>query len=175
MLTAAQITAFFENDDQMGIPHATVVQLEDQGLLSPDDLTEFDTEAFKEIAANLRRPTGRIPDPNPGAAEGATIPQPPFVFGAKSQQRLKAAAELTRYYETINRPITPASMRWNYVVSNFKDAWEILVKRSKERYDYRSSPGIRRSTRSTLPNTNAYNFTTPIIIRLTRNLATYVK
>ena len=102
MLTAAQTTAFFENDDQMGIPHATVVQLEDEGLSLPEDLTEFDAEAIKEIAANLRRPTGRIPDPNPGAAEGATIPQPPFVFGAKSQQRLKAAAKLTRYYETVN-------------------------------------------------------------------------
>ena len=132
MLTATQITAFFEQPDQMGIPHETVVQLEDEGLLSLDDLTEFDDNAIKEIAANLLRPTGRIPDPNPGAADGATIPQPPFVFGAKSQQRLKAATELTRYYATVDRPLTPASMRWIYVVSNFKDAWDLLVKRSKE-------------------------------------------
>ena len=30
---------------------------------------------------------------------------------------VKASAELTRYYETVNRPITPASMRWTHVVS----------------------------------------------------------
>jgi hypothetical protein len=32
VLTAAQTTAFFENEDQMGIPHATVVQLTKKGI-----------------------------------------------------------------------------------------------------------------------------------------------
>jgi hypothetical protein len=32
VLTAAQTTAFFENEDKMGIPHATVVQLATEGM-----------------------------------------------------------------------------------------------------------------------------------------------
>jgi hypothetical protein len=79
-LTAAQTTAFFENAAQMGIPHATVIQLQDEGISTVDDLADFDKDTIEQIAANLRRPAGRVPDPNPAAAVGATIPTPPFVF-----------------------------------------------------------------------------------------------
>jgi hypothetical protein len=93
-LTAAQRTAFFENADQMGIPQATVVQLQAEGIAGVEDLTDFDKETIEQIASNLRRPAGRVPDPNPGAAAGATIATPPFAFGAKSQQRLTHATNL---------------------------------------------------------------------------------
>ena len=83
-LTAAQTTAFFEQDAQMGIPNETVVQLQQEGITMVDDLMDFDKDTMEQIAANLRRPAGRIPDSNPGAAPGATIPTPSFVFGAKS-------------------------------------------------------------------------------------------
>ena len=83
-LTAAQRTLFFEEDAQMGIPNQTVVQLQTEGLNAIEDLAEFGKETIEGMASNLRRPAGRIPDPSPGAAEGATIPTPPFAFGAKS-------------------------------------------------------------------------------------------
>ena len=83
-LTAAQTTNFFEQDAQMGIPHGTVIQLQQEGITIVDDLIDFDKNTIEQIAANLRRPAGRVPDPNPNAAPGATIPTPPFVFGAKS-------------------------------------------------------------------------------------------
>ena len=85
VLTAAQTTAFFEQPAQMGIPHATVVQLQVEGIAVVADLADFDKESLQQLADNLRKPAGRIPDPNPGAAPGATIPTPPFIFGAKSQ------------------------------------------------------------------------------------------
>ncbi len=93
-LTAAQTTAFFEQDAQMGIPNETVVQLQQEGITTVDDLVDFDKDTIEQIAANLRRPAGRIPDPNPAAAPGATIPTPSFVFGAKSQKRLITASTL---------------------------------------------------------------------------------
>jgi hypothetical protein len=105
-LTAAQTTAFFEDAAQMGIPNATVVQLQEEGIDTVDDLVDFDKSTIEQIAANLRRPAGRIPDPNPGAAAGATIQTPPFRFGAKSQQRLTIASKLVRYYDTIGRNAT---------------------------------------------------------------------
>ena len=71
-LTAAQTTAFFEQDAQMGIPNETVVQLQQEGITMVDDLVDFDKDTIEQISANLRRPAERIvPDPNPAAAPGA--------------------------------------------------------------------------------------------------------
>jgi hypothetical protein len=86
VLTGAQMTSFFESNDQMGIPHSTVLQLQDEGISTVDDLSDFDKDTLKQVADNLRHPGGRIQDPTPGAVVGATIPTPPFVFGAMSQK-----------------------------------------------------------------------------------------
>ena len=84
-ITAAQTTALYEQPYQMGIPHAIVIHLQEEGIESVSNLGGFDKDAFDQIAANLCRPTGRIPDPNPTAVAESTIPTPPFLFGAKSQ------------------------------------------------------------------------------------------
>ena len=110
-LTAAQMTLFFEEDAQMSIPNRTVVQLQTEGLDGVEDLAEFDKETIKGMASNLRCPAGRVPDPNPGAAAGATIPTPPFAFGAKSQQRLIHATKLLRFYDTVGRAVTAANLQ----------------------------------------------------------------
>jgi hypothetical protein len=62
VLTAAQTTAFFENEHQMGIPHATV-QLATEGIMSVIDLADFDKESLQQLADNLIRP-GRVYDPS---------------------------------------------------------------------------------------------------------------
>ena len=38
VLTAAQTTAFFENPDQLGIPHETMVQIQREGIQMVADL-----------------------------------------------------------------------------------------------------------------------------------------
>ena len=126
VLTAAQTTSFFENADQMRIQHATVVQLALEGIQTVDDLADFDKEALQQLADNLRRPGGKVPNPDPGAAAGSTIPTPAFVFGAKSQKRLGIACELVRYYDTVGRDLTAANMRWNNVIKNFEKQWKAL-------------------------------------------------
>ena len=84
MLTAAQVNAFFMNADQMGIPPATVKQLEKEGILVVDDLLDFDKDTLQQVADNLRRPPGQILA-NEEDPEGPYIPTPPFTFGAKSK------------------------------------------------------------------------------------------
>jgi hypothetical protein len=86
VFTGAQMTAFFESPDQMGIPHMMVIQLQQEGIAIINDLANFDKDSLQQLANNLHHPGGRVPNPNPGAAPGATIPTPPFVFGAKSQK-----------------------------------------------------------------------------------------
>ena len=94
VLTAPQTTAFFENADQMGIQHAMVIQLAREGIQSVDDLADLYKDALQQLADNLQCLGGRVPNPNPGAAAGETIPTPAFVFGAKSQKHLGIACEL---------------------------------------------------------------------------------
>ena len=56
VLTAAQVTAFFEGECQMAIPHNTRVQLHSEGIPDPSDVVDFTEEAMDMISHNLRRP-----------------------------------------------------------------------------------------------------------------------
>jgi hypothetical protein len=47
-LTAAQTTPFFEQDAQVGIPHATVMQLQQEGITIVDDLINFNKDTIKQ-------------------------------------------------------------------------------------------------------------------------------
>ena len=53
VLTAVQTTAFFENNDQMGIPHAMVIQLQQEGIDTIDDLVDFDEDSLSQLDKNL--------------------------------------------------------------------------------------------------------------------------
>lgn len=130
VLTAAQTAAFFQNAGQMGIPAATVAQLGNEGIDAVSDLADFDKTSLQQLADNLRRPGGRVPDPNPNAAAGATSPTPSFVFGAKSQKRLQVVCDdLVRYYQAVGRPLTAANLQWTHVMKNFEIQWKALKDR----------------------------------------------
>ena len=118
----------------MGIPATpTYAQLTVEEINLVGDLADFDKDTLKQLAENLRRPVGRIPDPTAGqpggAPAGATIPTPSFVFGAKSQKRIGVACNLVRFYNTIGRDLAPANIRWNEVIKNFEPQWAALVER----------------------------------------------
>ena len=63
-LTVAQTNNFFTQDAQMALPQATRNQLIVEGIASVDDLAEFDKDSLQQLADNLRRPAGRVPDPS---------------------------------------------------------------------------------------------------------------
>jgi hypothetical protein len=143
VLTAAQTATFFEDASHMGIPHDTVVQMRQEGIETVSDLADFDKDALQQLADNLRRPGGRVPDPNPGAAPGATIPTPSFVFGAKSQKRLLVATDLVKYYQTTGRDLTAPNIRWDPVIKNFEDQWKAL--KAKRDVDAPTVPKITKT------------------------------
>ena len=78
---------------------------------------------------NLRCPGGHVLDPNPGAPAGATIPTPPFVFGAKSQKQIAITRDLVRFYATVGCDLTAANLQWNTITKNFKIQWKVLKER----------------------------------------------
>ena len=131
VLTAGQTFAFFESPDQMGIPHTTMVQMQQEGIQSVADLADFEKQSLQQLADNLRKPGGRA-DPDPNAALGATIPMPAFTYGAKSQKRLTVACDLVRFYQTVGRDLTAANIQWNQVMSNFEIQWKALKDRKDE-------------------------------------------
>ena len=115
----------------MAIPNGTVVQLAKEGIVKVANLLDFDKESLRQIEDNLRRLGGRVPDPMPGAPQGASVPQPPYVFGAKLQMRLEVASKLVQFYFTIGRPVTAANLMWNLVMTRFKELWQALVDQLK--------------------------------------------
>ena len=116
----------------MGIPHATMFQMQQEGIQSVADLADFEKDSLQQLADNLRMPGGRIADPDPNAPVGATIPMPAFTYGAKSQKRLTVACDLIRYYQTVGRDFTAANIQWNQVMSNFEIQWKALKDRKDE-------------------------------------------
>ena len=143
VLTQLQTTAFFESPDQLGIPHETMVQIQREGIQAVADLADFEKQELQQLADNLRKPGGRIPDLNPNAAPGATIPTPASTYGAKSQKRLTVACDLVRYYQTVGRDLTSANIQWNQVMSNFEIQWKALNDRKDE--DYPDVPTITKA------------------------------
>ena len=143
VLTATQTTAFFEHANQMGIPHVTVVQLQAEGITSVSDLADFNKDSLQQLADNLIRPGGRVPDPNPTAQPGSTIPTPPFVFGAKSQRRIAVACDLVNYYRTFGHDLTAANLQWNTVMKNFDVQWTALKEKRGE--DSPETPKISKA------------------------------
>ena len=108
-ITATQTKDFFAANDQMAIPRPILLQLQNKGIAMVDDLDEYDKEMLQNIADKLRRPGGRVTDPNyvPPAPMPVpalivlTVPTPPFIFGAKSLKHLQVACDLVRFYKTV--------------------------------------------------------------------------
>ena len=93
----------------------------------------------------MRHPDGCILDPNPWAPAGATIPTPPFVFGAKSQKRIAVACDLVRFYATVGCDLTVANLQWNTVMKNFKIQWKVLKERKVD-----ASPDVPKISKAVL-------------------------
>ena len=98
VLTAVQITNFFTQANLIGVPVATMNQLQQEGIASPIDLKDFDDEGLKIVKENLQCPAGRIAYPNL-SANGVMIPTLAFVFGTCSQTHLATAAKCVQFYE----------------------------------------------------------------------------
>ena len=68
VLTAGQLTLFFEDANQMGLSNRTRLHLQSEGMTTPNDLIDFvKTEDWTPILDNCRRPP-QIPGQGANAA-----------------------------------------------------------------------------------------------------------
>jgi len=127
VFTAAQQTAFFTANDQMGLTVCTRAQLGIEGITDIDDLN-WKPDEWDDFAANCRRP-GQIPDP---ANAAQLIHQAPFILPVRSLKRLKVASALVRHYQATGRPLSAANMMWDPVITNFELQFDALKEAIKK-------------------------------------------
>ena len=132
VLTAGQTAAFFENPAQMGIPHATVVQMGLEGMATVDSLGDFDSDGLDTLFLNLKKPGGMVPGPLVNGQPGPMVPSPSFRLPAESANRLRVMSSLVKYYRIVGRDLTAAIVQWNTVGRHFKEAWASHVKDPKD-------------------------------------------
>ena len=112
VLTVGQTIAFFEDVDKMGLDNRTRVDsLDAEEMFTVNDMAEWKDDDWDSWVVNCKRPD-KIPDP---ANPGQLIAQALFTISVKSIKRLKAAARLVRYYESIGVVLTPANISWNTI------------------------------------------------------------
>jgi len=111
----------------MGLSARRRIALQNEGIISVEDLAEFDDDLWTQISANLRNPAYV-----PSQADANVYIRPRnFIVPARSLMRLKVAAELTGFYASEGRPLTAMSM--NQIVSAvFALQWKSSQDRKKE-------------------------------------------
>ena len=111
----------------MSLPSATRVDISQEGIEDLADFVELNDKSFKQITDNLRRPRVHVPDTDPNAAAGATVPTPSFFLCARCQLRLKATFKIAGYYETNGHAFSAAKIHWNPIINNFTEHWKSLT------------------------------------------------
>lgn len=112
--TQAQTTTWFTSDAQVGLSNEAYLKLQEEGITSVEDLTEFDDEGLKLIAKNAR--------------QGAD----PVILKATSVGRLIVFADLARYYDKVGRQPTPANMSWPAQGKSYKISKQALDEQKGE-------------------------------------------
>ena len=138
-LTGAQITAFFENADQMGLSNRTRVYLQGQGIDSPDDLADFvKKSAWDQLLENCKRP----PQIQNNAVPPVLVNDAAYQFPAKSLLRMKVAALAVQYYSRTGRALTAQSIMWSRL-SNFQIEYD-SIQETKDSNDKSGLPVISK-------------------------------
>ena len=119
-LTPAETTAFFTAAGQIGLDARTYAFLQSEGITTITDLFDLTSDIVDTIAANARKPPGRVPNPDPNAPAGSTIATPPYQIAAKSLHRLKISIRVVKYLTKTDRPVEAAPVKWN-VLRDFSE------------------------------------------------------
>ena len=130
MITGSETTLLFETNNQMDIPNKTVSHIVNEGISKVTNIPPFDKDTLQEITENIRRPEGRVPDPNYIALVPlpvlplplTTILTRSFVFGVKYQKRFLIAFIWSDYMRQLEEiwmhPIYGGFQSWGTLLNS---------------------------------------------------------
>ena len=115
MAAAVQQTPF-ENylsvEMKLGIPAlGRVMAVVQEGITTFDDLKDMDEGGIKTLVDHLRKPGGMLVNP----ANGQAVPNPGVQIPTVAVNRLKLAVAAARYYDIVDRPLTPQIMAYDVI------------------------------------------------------------
>jgi len=125
LFSANDTLRFFKETSQMGLDERTIPEVAKEGLVEIADLKDFDEDDLDNIWENLRKPPQKLNDK--GKLENVA----PFPISAKSQKRMLIATHAARFYDQVNRDITPAMMEWD-TLKNFDLQYQALLDKKKQ-------------------------------------------
>ena len=116
VITASQISAFFEDEAQMGFSNSTQFDsLNAEGITLMNDLAEWEDDYWDQLMSNYKKPD-RIPDI---INADQLIHQVTFPLSVNYFKILKIASRMVHYYDSILVDLTAPRLRW-MVLDNFK-------------------------------------------------------
>eukprot|EP00957_Ditylum_brightwellii_P131698 10044730-Ditylum_brightwellii.AAC.1 len=85
-LTKTQTNTYFTISKQMEVEKEMLAQLGKEGIEDLEDLVEFSKDIWKHAAEKLKRPGGRMknPDKRKDGNNPAMAPQTPYLFGTRT-------------------------------------------------------------------------------------------
>ena len=97
---------------------AAVAGLALEGIENPGDLYEYSKVKLESIFEGFKKQPGKV-------VSGKYEQSAPLPISANSNKRIIIAAEATRFYTQVGRPLTPSNMNWK-TLANFEIQWEAL-------------------------------------------------
>ena len=134
VFNAAQLDAFFTSANYLGLSARTAGAFAAEGIVTPEDLGEFDKDGLDAIFRNLRKPPRALQGGagrGGGRGGGGLQDVEPFIVPAKSQMRISASALAVKYYDATGRELTPENMEWA-VVQRFHEEWKAILEKKKK-------------------------------------------
>ena len=122
----AALDHFFQHQDELGLAEATREQLIEEGITTIIDLQFIDNDSIKELANNLRRPSGS---------------KKPFHFSIISQTKMLDTSNYVRHCVAMGRVVSPDHCRYK-VIQNFAYQWKALEKQRDG--DQPTPPAVRK-------------------------------
>ena len=112
------ISAFWTEKTQMEMVDASVAGLVLEGIENPRDIYKYSKCELGSIFEGFKKEPGKV-------VNGKYEQAPPLLLSAKSKKRIIVAAEASRLYTQVGRPLTPVNMNWN-TLANFELQWDAL-------------------------------------------------
>ena len=131
VMSETERVAWWEQQNQIGLPTPTRLVMESERFAFPEDLGEFNEDQIKRLIASLRsRKVRELHLTIPGRMKRQLIE-----FPAYSEVKLIWTLKYVHHCNNVRRPIDAENIRWDPVVRTFRKLWEAIELKAKDKPD----------------------------------------